>query len=116
MREALARCIAPGTRSSNREVAIKILPDALAQDPDRLSRFERGHGSILVRREQFLPTLQLTCGRSRHYLTTSLTGTPNVDESCERFNIMARQRRRKPPGAKATASKTLNSAEYHACG
>ncbi len=24
-----------------REVAIKVLPDALAQDPDRLSRFER---------------------------------------------------------------------------
>src|ERR1700688_1120408 len=25
----------------DREVAIKILPDALAQDPDRLARFER---------------------------------------------------------------------------
>src|SRR5262245_48881538 len=29
----------------NREVAIKVLPDSFAQDPDRMSRFEReAHG------------------------------------------------------------------------
>ena len=32
----------------NRDVALKILPDAFAQDPDRLSRFQR-EAQVLVR-------------------------------------------------------------------
>ncbi len=40
-RAGWARCIAPATGDSNRDVAIKILPDLFAADPDRLARFER---------------------------------------------------------------------------
>ena len=35
------RSIARTTRRSHRDVAVKILPDAFAADPDRLARFER---------------------------------------------------------------------------
>jgi hypothetical protein len=38
---AWARCAAPRTVKVDREVAIKVLPAALAQDPERLARFER---------------------------------------------------------------------------
>ena len=41
MKAAWARCIARPTPSSGREVAIKVLPDAFAADPDRLARFTR---------------------------------------------------------------------------
>src|SRR3984893_3276823 len=30
----------------NRDVALKILPDAFASDPDRLARFTRGHQTL----------------------------------------------------------------------
>ena len=38
---AWARCIARATRKLNRDVALKVLPDAFARDPDRLARFQR---------------------------------------------------------------------------
>ena len=38
---AWARSIARATPTSERHVAIKILPDSFAHDPDRLARFER---------------------------------------------------------------------------
>ena len=38
---AWARCIARATRKLNRDVAIKVLPETFAADPDRLARFER---------------------------------------------------------------------------
>ena len=38
---AWARSTAPATRSCNRDVAIKVLPESLAQDPAALARFER---------------------------------------------------------------------------
>ena len=40
-RAAWARCIAPRDTQLNRDVAIKVLPDAFATDADRLARFER---------------------------------------------------------------------------
>ena len=40
-RAAWARCIAPPTRNSAGDVAIKVLPAAFAQDTERLARFER---------------------------------------------------------------------------
>ena len=40
-RAAWARCTARATRSSNREVAVKVLPHAFTSDPERLARFER---------------------------------------------------------------------------
>jgi len=36
-----AKCVARATRSSNRDVAIKILPEAFAHDAERLARFTR---------------------------------------------------------------------------
>ena len=36
-----ARSIARATRSSNRDVAIKVLPELFAADPERLARFQR---------------------------------------------------------------------------
>ena len=36
-----ARSIAPGTRASSRDVAVKVLPASFADDPDRLRRFEQ---------------------------------------------------------------------------
>ena len=36
-----ARFIARATPSLNREVAIKVCPESLANDPDRMARFER---------------------------------------------------------------------------
>ena len=38
---AWARCIAPSTRGSHREVAVKVLPAALSDDPERVARLER---------------------------------------------------------------------------
>ncbi len=38
---AWARSIARAIRSSERDVALKILPDTFALDPDRLARFQR---------------------------------------------------------------------------
>ena len=40
-RAAWARCIAPVDTRLDRQVAVKILLESLARDPDRLSRFER---------------------------------------------------------------------------
>ena len=40
-RAAWARCIAPTTRKLERDVAIKVLPEAFAHDPDDMARFER---------------------------------------------------------------------------
>jgi eukaryotic-like serine/threonine-protein kinase len=34
-------CIVPPIPSSHRDVAIKLLPESFAQDPDRTARFER---------------------------------------------------------------------------
>ena len=38
---AWARCIGPETAVLKRDVAIKVLPEAFAQDRERLARFER---------------------------------------------------------------------------
>ena len=35
------RCIERRDTTLNREVALKVLPEAFASDPDRLARFER---------------------------------------------------------------------------
>ena len=40
-RAAWARCIGRRDTKLNRDVALKILPDAFARDPDRLARFQR---------------------------------------------------------------------------
>ena len=38
---AWAKSIRPTTRKLGRDVAIKVLPEALASDPERIARFER---------------------------------------------------------------------------
>ena len=38
---AWARCIAPRDTNLKRQVAIKVLPQAVAADPERLARFQR---------------------------------------------------------------------------
>ena len=49
-RAGWARCTVRATRSSERDVAIKILPRAFTSDPDRLARFER-EARMLARAE-----------------------------------------------------------------
>jgi serine/threonine protein kinase len=40
-RAAWARCIRRGTQKLGRDVAIKVLPESLNTDPNRVARFDR---------------------------------------------------------------------------
>ncbi len=46
----------------NREVALRILPDALAADPDRLARVAFGGGSFTLSRPRPVATPRLATG------------------------------------------------------
>ena len=116
MPAAWARCIGRATPSSNRDVAIKVLPAAFASDPDRLARFEReaqavaalSHPNILAIHDfgtagRHAVTPSWSCSRAKRFATApdrrrrcrregGRFRVPDRPRSCRR----ARERHRSP--------------------
>ena len=87
----------------NRQVALKILPEAFASDPDRLARFQR-EAQVLASlnhpggggdHRRYRPGLGHACGCFRHqlllsrpYLLLAKAFTPDFrnERSCQRYN------------------------------
>ena len=92
-----------GIRQLNRQVALKILPDAFAADPDRLGRFTREAQILASLNPRISPPLRKPRGRGR-WCWSLLRGRPSLTalrrgRSRWRSRLPRRWRRRTRPGS-----------------
>src|ERR1700722_5305584 len=68
-----------------RDVAIKVLPEAFAHDPERLSRFQRQYKILAVLNHPNIPTIYgLEHSNGTHYLVMELVSGENLAERVKR--------------------------------
>ncbi len=93
----------------DREVAIKVLPAAVAQHPDRLARFER-EAKVLVALNH--PNIAMIHGLEDRAIVMELVEGPTLADGCALCRFRSKSRGRLPPTSLMRSKRHASTASY----